>query len=341
MRALRLIEPGRLELASIREPEPGNGEALVAIDVCGVCGSDLHLVDGTTRATYPVVIGHEAAGTVVERGPGADGPAPGSRVAVLPYVGCGRCPLCRAGQPQACPARQVLGVDRDGAHADLVAVPAECLVALPDAVPSDIGAILTDAVATPYHAIGLSGVARGDVAVVFGLGGLGMHAVALLAEIVGATVIAIDPRESARRRAIERGARRALDVVGVTRHEVTEGISDCGADVAFEFVGDPTVVSAALRVLRPRGTCVVVGISPDRLRLELRQETIVGREIRLLGSFGCTSYELQEVVRLAAEGRVDLTRSVTHSYRPDEFSDALAETRDKSSGSLRVAIRYR
>src|SRR5690606_24098393 len=98
MRAVVLRGPGNYELADVLEPEPGPGEVLVAVEACGVCGSDVHLVDGSTVGRYPVVLGHEAAGRVVSCGPGVHGVTEGVRVAVLPYVGCGACRLCSLGQ---------------------------------------------------------------------------------------------------------------------------------------------------------------------------------------------------------------------------------------------------
>jgi D-arabinose 1-dehydrogenase-like Zn-dependent alcohol dehydrogenase len=340
MRAIRLTSPGTFRLERIAVPEPGHGEVLVGVQVCGVCGSDVHLVDGATVADSPVVLGHEAAGTVLALGDGVTGLAVGTRVAVLPYIGCGGCPMCRRRQPQACPRRAVLGVDRDGAQADRIAVPVECLIPLPDCVPFEIGAILTDAVATPYHAIRRSGIEPGQTAVVFGLGGLGMHAVAILVQLLGCAVIGVDPRPEARTRASELGAAAVLDSRDADGIRAIARNGDGGVDAAFEFVGHPDVVGQALRCLRPQGSCVVVGIGSQRLALAMRQETLVGRELRLMGSFGCTAGELAELVDLVAGGRLTLHGSVTRLYPPEEFAAALAETRDKRAGSVRVAVSY-
>lgn len=339
MRAIQLSAPGEFGLRRLAVPEPSAGEALVEIEVCGVCGSDVHLVDGTTAADYPVTLGHEAAGRVVALGPDTNGVNVGSRVAVLPYVACESCASCRAARPQACSRRAVLGVHRAGAQADFLAMPVECLVPLPASVPSEVGAILTDAVATPYHAIRQAGPRAGHTAVVFGLGGLGLHAVPILTDLYGCTVFGVDPRPQARRRAEQLGAARTFDATPDVVAEITRSTGD-GADMAFEFVGHPDVLSSALRCLRPRGSCVVVGIGPDRLALNLRQETLVGRELRLSGSFGCDRDELVELVELVAAGRLELAGSVSRQYRPEEFDAALAETRDKNAGSVRVAVRY-
>jgi D-arabinose 1-dehydrogenase-like Zn-dependent alcohol dehydrogenase len=339
MRAIRLTGVEQFELATVPVPEPSAGEVLVAIDVCGVCGSDVHLVDGSMATDLPVILGHEAAGRVAALGEGVTGIEVGTRVAVLPYVGCGTCQPCRTDQVQACARRQVLGVDLPGAQADHLVVPTECLIPLPDAVPSDLGAIITDAVATPYHAIRQAEVVAGESAVVFGLGGLGMHAAAILTEVVGATVYAVDPRPTARELAARIGVR-AFDT---GRASVAAILAETGggADAAFEFVGHPDVVSAAMRTLRPRGRCVVVGVGPDRLALNVRQETLVGRELRLFGSFGATRAEVAELVDLVAAGRLDLSGSVGASYPPERFAAALAETRDKGAGAVRVVVDYR
>jgi len=339
MRAVVLHGPERYELVDLAAPEPGPGDVLVAIDACGGCGSDVHLVEGSTAARYPVVLGHEAAGRVVARGAEVSSVEEGTRVAVVPYVGCGDCKLCAAGQAQSCATRDVLGVDRDGAQADLLVVPAGCVVPLPAAVTSEVGAILTDAVATPWHAIRRSGVAAGDRAVVLGLGGLGMHAVQLLAEVVGCEVIGVDPRPEARRIATQHGAHDVLESAETLVDQVRNG--QAGVDAVFEMVGAPSLVDTALRCLRPQGSCVVVGISPDRLGLRMRQETVVARELSVIGSFGATAAEIAELAQLVAAGRLDLSGSVSDSLPPERFAAALAETRDKKGGSVRVVISYR
>ena len=244
---------------------------------CGICGSDLHIIEGTTlTATLPIVLGHEAAGIVYRIGPAPEGAAAtlavGDRVAFNPMIGCGSCRLCATGGPNYCPRIRILGLHVDGAHADLVVVPAANLVRLPDTVGFPVGAIVADAIATPLRAIVSADVERGTPVAVFGLGGLGLHAAMLLDQIFGAEVIGVDVSEAKLERAASFGVRTVVDARHPRVADEIKRITGEGVTASFEFVGAVPVVEQAVRSLAHNGTCVVVGVGPDRLRLSLRQE---------------------------------------------------------------------
>ena len=336
MRAVRFTGAGtRPFLDDVPVPEPGPGEVRVRVKACGICGSDVHIVHGTTPAAVPLTLGHEPSGVVDD--PGDSTWRVGDRVSVAAGYGCGECSLCKADRENVCPRLHIPGITRDGAQAEYVVVPARALVALPDAVDFATGAIITDAVATPFHAINCSGVRAGDTAVVYGLGGLGLHAVTILKQVVGARVIGVDVLPGARDRALAFGADEVLD--GADRPAATiRALTDGGADATYEFVGAAAVTDQALKSLRRGGVCTVVGVTPERLSLGLPQALLVAGELTLRGSFGCSGAELARLVQLVADGTLDLTGTITHRFALEEFDAALRTLETKEGDPIRVVV---
>jgi alcohol dehydrogenase, propanol-preferring len=336
MPAVRLHAAGtRPVLDEVPVPVAGPGEVRVRVRACGICGSDVHLVHGVTpTGPLPLTLGHEPSGVVDD--PGDSSWRRGDRVSVAAGYGCGDCPACDAGSENLCPRLTIPGIDRDGAQATYVVVPARALVALPDSVDFATGAILTDAVATPFHAIRRSGVEAGQTAVVYGLGGLGLHAVTILKQVVGARVIGVDVLPGARERALAFGADEVVDSSDGKPAQAVRAMG--GAHASYEFVGSAAVTDQAVKSLRPGGTCTVVGVTPERLALGLPQALLVAGELRVQGSFGCSRGELAELVGLVADGRLDLTGTITHRYALADFDAGLRTLETKEGDPIRVVV---
>ncbi|HVE99427.1 MAG TPA: zinc-binding dehydrogenase [Mycobacteriales bacterium] len=339
MRAVRLHAVGtRPSLDEIPVPEPGPTEIRVAVRACGLCGSDVHLVHGSTpTGPLPLVLGHEPAGVVDAVGELVTTHAPGDRVCIAAGYGCGDCPACAADRESICPRLEIPGISRDGSQAEYVVVPARTAVPLPATVDFATGAILTDAVSTPYHAVRRSGVQRGETAVVFGLGGLGLHAMTILKQVVGAHVIGVDVYPGALERAVRFGADDVVDASGGKPAAAVRMMTGGGAHHTFEFVGSAAVTDQAVKALRPGGTCTVVGVTPEPLRL-LPQALLVDKELRLQGSFGCGRAELVDLVGLVAGGTLDLTGTITHRFGLADFDDALRVLETKDGDPIRVVV---
>ncbi len=179
MRALLLSEYGRLEVAEVARPEPGAGEVLIEVAACGICGSDVHGFDGSSgRRIPPIVMGHEAAGTVAAVGAGVESYAVGDRVTFDSTVYCGVCGFCRAGEVNLCDDRQVVGVScgdyrRAGAFAEYVTVPERILYRLPEGLSFREAAML-EAVAVGLHAVRVAEMEKGATALVIGAGMIGL-----------------------------------------------------------------------------------------------------------------------------------------------------------------------
>lgn len=276
MNALLLKEYMQLEIADLPQPEIADDEVLIRVRACGICGSDVHGLDGSTgRRIPPLVMGHEAAGEVAAMGAAVRGLRIGDRVTFDSTIYCGQCFYCARGEVNLCDNRQVMGVSpgpyrRHGAFAEYVAVPRRIVYKLPDELSFEQAALI-EAVSVAMHAVNLTPVRLGDTAVVIGAGMIGVLAVQCLRAAGCARVIAIDPIE--RRLEMARG-------LGATETAATPG--NFNADVCLECVGTKEAVRAAIASVRKGGAVTLVGnISPT---VEIPLQDVVSRQIRLQGS---------------------------------------------------------
>lgn len=343
MRAARLHRPrsadapADLRIDDVPTPRPGPGEVLVRVHACGVCASDLHVVQGVTPAAHlPITLGHEAAGVVADVGEGVEDWLPGDRVLVPAGRFCGQCTMCLGGRENLCPFQHVLGVTTDGAQADHAIAPARMLVPVPGSLPFDQAAILADAVATPYHALKRGGVNEDTTCAVVGLGGLGMHAIQL-AKLAGAQVIGVDVDEVALERALAWGADHVVDASDGGGFAQVKQLTEGGVDRAFEFVGVQATAHDAVKSLRPGGRATLVGISRERLST-MPLGLFVAQELEVVGSFGSTLQDVNELLDLVEAGRLDLTRSVSHTLSLDEFPTALEMLETREGNPLRIVV---
>lgn len=341
MLAARLVAAGEpLRVEEVPVPEPGPGEALVEVRACGLCGTDLHLaVDGDLPVDHvPITLGHEAAGVVAAAGPGGGAPREGQRVALFPAASCGRCRFCVAGREALCDSSRVYGMARDGALAEYVAVPARSLLPLPDEVPFDVGAIVTDGVATPFHALRARGGLRaGESVGIFGCGGLGSHAITLARLMGGAPIVAVDVDARARERALALGADVALDPSGDNVAGAVRAAVPGGLDLALELVGLSETAELVVRCLGKRGRAVLVGVGPARASLP-PLVAFVGREQSVLGSFGADRAETRDLYALIAAGRLDLSDSISARYPLTEADAALKHLARERGRVVRIVV---
>ena len=325
MRALRLHGPNEQRLHDEPDPSPAPGEVLVRVSAVGLCGSDRHwLLEGgigDARLEHPLVLGHEFAGVVVS------GRREGERVAVDPAVPCGACDLCTAGLEHLCPAVRFAGHgSTDGALRTLLPWPERLLHPVPEPL-TDVEAALAEPLGVALHAFDLGHVRPGAGAGVFGCGPLGLLLVQLL-RIAGAfPIVATDLLAHRVAAAEELGATHAVLADELALEE--------GLEVAFEAAGDDGAVDEAVASLRPGGRLVLVGI-PDDDRTSFRASAARRKGLTLLLSRRMRAADLPRALRLAAEGRVDLTLLVSGRYALEEWSDAFAALRERRG--LKVVI---
>lgn len=300
---------GRLEVRDVPEPQcPADG-AVIRVLATGVCRSDWHGWQGHDEGiTVPHVPGHELAGTVIAVGPQVRYWADGDRVTV-PFVGaCGDCAACRAGEHQVCEQQTQPGFTHWGSFAELVAVHRADinLVRLPDAMSAVTAASLGCRFATAYRALTVHGrVEPGQWVAVHGCGGLGLSVV-MIAVAAGARVVAVDVSEGARAAALELGALVALDPAGLSRDERAEAVvavTDGGAHISIDALGDPDTAAASILGLRRRGRHIQVGLLlADHARPDLPMDRVIGWELEIYGSHGMAAHEYPAMLAQVASG---------------------------------------
>ena len=288
MKALVLKEYKRFSYGEAPTPEPGAGEVLIAVKSCGICGSDVHGMDGSTgRRRPPIIMGHEAAGVITAIGSAVSGWKAGDRVTFDSTIFCGQCDFCRRGRVNLCDRRRVLGVScaeyrRNGAFAEYVAVPQHVLYRLPEGLPFEHAA-LVEPFAIALHAIGRVPVALHDTVVVVGTGMIGLALVQGLRRAGCGRLIAVDLAPDRLALAGKLGAtdliHPAIENPGETVLRLTDGR---GADLAFEAVGLPASVELAVNCVRKGGAVTLVGNVSSRIDFPL--QAAVTRELTLFGS---------------------------------------------------------
>jgi D-arabinose 1-dehydrogenase-like Zn-dependent alcohol dehydrogenase len=332
----------RLEVEEVPDPEPGPGEVRVRVQACGICLSDVHLIDGTLPAPLErVTPGHEPAGVIEQVGEGVpEYWAPGARVLIAAGKPCGECPNCVRGYPpSSCLAPLVMGFAFDGAWAEYVVVPWHALTAVPDHVPIEQAAILADAVSTPYAGLtDRAGLRQGESIGLWGIGGLGVHAV-MVARMVGAApIIALDPSTAARQRALDRGADHALDPTaeGVVE-EVWELTGGLGLDVAVDLFGANRVLVQADACLGRFGRLVIIGLSNEPISLGPNAQFGVTSH-SLLGHLGYDKSHLDQLIGFVASGRLDVSGSISDVMPLDDVVRGVERLATKEGDPIRLVV---
>jgi L-iditol 2-dehydrogenase len=320
MKALLLTGYMHLELTDVVVPSIGPQDVLIRVRSCGICGSDVHGIDGSTgRRIPPLVMGHEAAGVIEQVGRAAGDWKPGDRVTFDSTISCGDCAFCRSGDINLCDNRQVLGVScgdyrRHGALAEYVAVPARILYRLPESLSFDHAAMI-EAVSVAVHAVSLTPLVPGDTAVVVGCGMIGQLTIQAAKAAGFASVIGVDVDDARLTVAQRAGA----DVVLNSRTcdvpaEIRARTHGRGADAALEAVGMTAPIQTAISSVRKGGTVTLIGNFSGQIDLPLQQ--VVTRQIRLQGS--CASAgEYPQCIDLMASGRIRVDDLIS-AYTPLE-----------------------
>ena len=326
MRAGRITVSTRaFDVVDVPTPDAGAGQVRIKVAAAGVCLSDVHLLEGILSPGYlvgdHVTLGHEVAGVVDQVGAGITGVAVGDRVVVI------------AGERNAGHQITTMGFDYDGGWAEYVVTKADLVAKIPDSLPFEQAAIIPDAVSTPWAAISSTGkVQAGETAVVFGVGGLGIHAVQLL-KIVGCSkVIAIDPREDARANALARGADFAFapDDLEIKKHR--------GLNVAFDFAGVTPVRKQALSLLGEQGRLVIVGIANEPIVIP-NDMAFTYMRTQIMGHYGSEAHHVRELIEFTADGRLDLSHSVSQVLPLEQAGQALDTLANKVGNPIRIVLK--
>jgi propanol-preferring alcohol dehydrogenase len=330
MRAARIFDDLSLRLDEVPVPVPGPGQVLVRIRAAGVCGTDLHILDGMIKPDpYPMTIGHEAAGVVEMAGEGTS-MSSGDRVVVYNKFFCGWCEQCLAGRPNICDTLPgQLGFNMDGVDAEYVVVPERNLVPLPEAVDFATAAVLACAGMTAVHAVNLSGLRLGQTAIVDGIGGVGILVVQA-ARRAGARVIAVADAPDKHQFALDHGAADGVVVANPEEYaslpaRVRELTGGRGADVFFELVGTTESMTAGMRCLAKGGTFVSTGYTDQPLNIHPIE--LILAEATLVSTVAATRHDLQDAIQLVASGALSVP--ITGRYPLEGVQDALDALRKR------------
>jgi L-iditol 2-dehydrogenase len=341
MNALVLREYSQFVFEPVPDPEPGPGEVRVAVKACGICGSDVHGMDGSTgRRRPPVIMGHEAAGVIEKLGPAVSGWNTGDRVTFDSTIYCGDCVYCRRGEVNLCDRRKVLGVScedyrQNGAFAEFVIVPQRILYRLPAGLSFEHGA-LVEPYAIAVHAVRRSPPALNDSVVVVGAGMIGLALTQALRHAGCGQLIVVDVSNERLELAKRCGA---TQVLNSAKEDALARINQCtggkGADIAFEAVGVSPTVDLTLRCLRKGGAATLVGnITPI---IDFPLQIAVTRELTILGS--CASKgEYPACLDMLARGALEPAPLISATDRLSAGAAWFQRLYKKEPGLLKVVL---
>ena len=319
MKAIVLEGPGSAAAKDIAETRAGDGEVLLQVRMIGLCGSDLNSYRGRNPlVTYPRVPGHEIAATVVDSGSSKEWPA-GTHVTLSPYFGCGRCAACERGRPNACRDNETMGVQRDGALTEFIAIPA---IKLFRANLSLKELCLVEPLTVGFHAVGRGRITADDTVAVFGCGGVGLGAIAGAA-FWGARVIGVDVDDAKLEIGRKAGAAHVINSkTGDVHEELQEITSGRGPDVVIEAIGLPATYRAAVEEVAYTGRVVYIGWAKEQVIYETRP--FVHKELDIMGSRNAMPDDFKEVIRMLEAKRFPVDAAVTHIV-PFEETPAILE----------------
>lgn len=323
MRALVIEKPGEYSVQTIPDPTPGPGEVVVQVAAVGICGTDIHIVEGEFPPTpYPIVPGHEFCGEIV------DGPGTGEKVAVDPSLFCGACHYCRIGRGNLCERWGAIGDTVDGAMAEYVAVPAANCYRLPDDLPAAHGA-LVEPLSCAVH--GFDGLPRmlGSHYLIYGAGTMGLMMLQLAVAAGAASVSVIDLNTDRLQVARTLGA----DAVATDADEFNR---PHGWEVVIDCTGAIPAIEDGLTRVRRGGTYQQFGVAPGDATASFSPFRIYNDEITVVGSMAVV-HSFGRAVDLVCKGAIDADTMVTHTLRLDQFSEALQTFRDGVGRKIQIA----
>lgn len=337
MKASRFLGNKTFAVTDLPTPHAGPGELVLRNQVCGVCGTDVHIYHGepgSADVNPPVVLGHEYSGEVVEVGEGVTGFAVGDHVTVDPNIYCGHCAYCQNGKKQLCPSMEAIGVTRDGGFAQYSRIPASQAFKLEPTVPWEAAA-MAEPLACCLHGIGLAGIQVGDKVCVVGGGAIGLLMVQL-AKLSGASQIVLsEPNEKRRQVGLQLGANTALDPTRPDAQEAFAQVLGGGANVVIECVGNVPAVKSAFQFAGKGATVLLFSVPKVDATFDLPLFDVYKKELTIKGSFVNPDTHARAVA-LINSGKVDFGPIITHRFTLDQLPEAIAM--QMSDASIKVVV---
>jgi threonine dehydrogenase-like Zn-dependent dehydrogenase len=334
MKALVLQQPGEAAIETVKDLSPTGDDVLLQVRRVGLCGSDLNSFRGKNpMVSFPRIPGHEVAATIVESSRTHPHLAAGVNVTLSPYTQCGKCPSCLRGRPNACQFNETLGVQRDGALTEYIAIPAEKLYT----ANLDLKALcLVEPLTVGFHAVARSKVTPEDTVAIFGCGGVGLGAVAA-SGFRRARTIAIDVDDAKLELALKSGA---TDTINTTREPLHEKLQELtggrGPDVVIEAIGLPQTFRAAVEEVAFTGRVVYIGYAKEPVAYETR--LFVQKELDILGSRNALPEDFREVIRMLEERRFPVEEAVTSIVSIDQAPEVLKAWSENPASFSKIMI---
>jgi 2-desacetyl-2-hydroxyethyl bacteriochlorophyllide A dehydrogenase len=323
MKAVLFEKPGTLTLTTRPLRRLGHGELLVKVDVCGICGTDVHIVEGSSRSSPPLVLGHEYAGVVTD---GESKEMIGKRVAVDPNICCGACYYCSRGLVHLCSNLRALGVDIDGGMAEYSIVPERQLHRIPEEMPQEAGAFI-EPVSCAIHGIDKSGIRAGDTVVVIGGGTVGLIMLQLARNAGASRTILAEPLAHKREISRQLGADVVLDPLADDLRSAVGDLTSVGADVVIECVGRPQTMQLALELSRRGGTVEFFGVCPIGQTIPLQPHSVYFKELTIVGSY-VNPHTFSRSIALLSSGRIRTDLFQVHRFPLEGVHEALRYQRE-------------
>lgn len=337
MKASRFLGNKTFAVTDLPTPHAGPGELVLRNQVCGVCGTDVHIYHGepgSADVNPPVVLGHEYSGEVVEVGESVTGFAVGDHVTVDPNIYCGHCEYCQNGKKQLCPSMEAIGVTRDGGFAQYSLIPASQAFKLEPTVPWEAAA-MAEPLACCLHGIDLAGIQVGDKVCVVGGGAIGLLMVQL-AKLSGASQIVLsEPNEKRRQVGLQLGANAAIDPTRPDAQEAFAQVLDGGANVVIECVGNVSAVKSAFQFAGKGATVLLFSVPKVDATFDLPLFDVYKKELTIKGSFVNPDTHARAVA-LINSGKVDFDPIITHRFTLDQLPEAIAM--QMSDASIKVVV---
>lgn len=335
MKALVIQQPGRAEIASVAEPAANEDTLLLKVRMVGFCGSDLNTFRGKNpMVSYPRILGHEVSATIIEGSRVDPNLVAGLDVTLSPYSSCGVCAACRRGRPNACKFNETLGVQRDGALAEYIRVPAEKLYR---AKLSLTELCLVEPLTVGFHAVARGRVSPSDTVAIFGCGGVGLGAVAA-SSFRGAKTIAVDVSQEKLQTARAAGAAHTINTTREDLHarllEITDGL---GPDVVIEAIGLPETFRAAVEEVSFTGRVVYIGYAKEPVAYETK--LFVQKELDILGSRNALPEDFRAVIQMFEEGRFPVNEAISSVVALEEAPEALRAWSEDPSRVKKIMVR--
>jgi len=318
----------KLSFEDVPLQSPGAGQVRIKVHACGLCASDLHIIEGKIKTVpIPHILGHEVAGKVESLGSGVTGLEVGDNVVLGIDIICGTCCYCRTGRGNLCTTLERIGFEHNGGYAPYVVVPQSIVYPISEEIPFEQAAIIPDAVACMYHSIKQSKLFPGSRVCILGMGGLGFQGIQI-AKLFGAEVYCTSRQDNKLKMAGELGAKGLINTKTQDLYHEVNGLTKGElCDVVFDNIGIESSIMQALTICKPGGKVIIVGYTDETFTVEYQD--IMKLEKEIIGVRGSTGQDLIETIRLVEEKTI--TPYIYRTYPFAQVNEALQDLKEGRS----------